>query len=60
MIAKRVIRAIHQRQPFLVFIFIPLLPGFAGDITARDGDILRIQMELCLRTIYAGEKSLAK
>ena len=42
MIAKRVIRAIHQRQPFLVFIFIPLLPGFAGDITARDGDILRI------------------
>lgn len=52
MLAKRVIRAIDNKQPFCVFIFIPLLPGFFGHITEKNGDVLRIQVELHLKTIY--------
>ena len=51
LIAKRVIKAILERQPFIVFIFIPLLPGFYGNITENDGDVLRMQVDLCLKTL---------
>ena len=57
-LADRIIRSIYEKKPFVVYILIPLLPGFGGNITENDGDLLRIQVKWHLETIIRGQNSL--
>ena len=59
-LAQRIIKAIDNDEKFLVFITLPLLPGFGGNITKKDGQLLRIQIEWHLNTIFKSENSLIK
>ena len=59
-IAKRIIKAIDNKQNFIVYILIPLLPGFGGNIVKKDGQLLRIQIEWHLNTIFKSKNSLIK
>lgn len=59
-LAKRIIKAIQEKQKFIAVICLPLLPGFGGNITKKDGQLLRIQIEYHLNTIYKSENSLIK
>lgn len=59
-IAKRIIKAIDKKENFIVYILIPLLPGFGGNIVKKDGQLLRIQIEWHLNTIFKSENSLIK
>ena len=57
-LAKRICRAIDEEKPFLSVILIPLLPGFEGDITAKETHLLRVQVYWHLMTIYSAKNSL--
>jgi phosphatidylserine/phosphatidylglycerophosphate/cardiolipin synthase-like enzyme len=57
-LAKRICRAIDEEKPFLTVILIPLLPGFEGDITAKETHLLRVQVYWHLMTIYSAKNSL--
>ena len=57
-LAKRVERAIKEGKEFMVFLTLPLLPGFGGDITKKDGQVLRIGVEWHLNTLFKGSRSL--
>jgi phospholipase D1/2 len=59
-LTNRIIRAIEEKKPYIAYIVLPLLPGFGGDIVERDGQLLRIQIEWHLATIFKSEKSLIK
>lgn len=59
-LANRIIRAIEEQKPYVAYIVLPLLPGFGGNIVEKDGQLLRIQIEWHLATIYKSETSLIK
>lgn len=59
-LGERVHHAIKSNHNFLIFIVLPLLPGFSGNITKKNGQVLRIQIEWHLNTIFKGPKSLIK
>lgn len=59
-LADRVLRAIENQEAFIAYIVIPLLPGFGGNIAEKDGQLLRIQIEWHLRTIFRSPTSLIK
>lgn len=59
-LADRVLRAIAEGENFIAYIVIPMLPGFGGNIAEKDGQLLRIQIEWHLRTIYRSPNSLIK
>ena len=42
----------------MVIIIIPLLPSFEGKVNKRDGQLLRIQIDWHLKTIYKAKNSL--
>jgi phospholipase D1/2 len=48
-LCDRILKAHHNRQKFRVIIFIPLLPGFAGDI--RESSTLQIILKYTYKTI---------
>jgi phospholipase D1/2 len=56
----RILKAHKRKEPFRIVIFLPLLPGFAGDIDDPKSTILRIQVYWQLQTIALGENSLFK
>lgn len=59
-LGERVMHAIKKNENYCIFIVLPLLPGFGGNITKKDGQVLRIQIEWHLNTIFKGSKSLIK
>lgn len=59
-LADRIIKAINDKAKFIAYIVIPMLPGFGGNIVEKDGQLLRIQIEWHLRTIYRSPNSLIK
>ncbi len=48
---RRIKTAIQKRENFKVYVMLPLLPAFAGDIEANDCTFLRMIMEWQYRTI---------
>lgn len=59
-LADRILRAHSEGSAFVAYIVIPMLPGFGGNIVEKDGQLLRIQIEWHLRTIYRSPNSLIK
>ena len=59
-LADRILKAIDEKQSYVAYIVIPMLPGFGGNICEKDGQLLRIQIEWHLKTIYQSPKSLIK
>jgi phospholipase D1/2 len=59
-LAERINRAHTKKQPFKVFIFIPLLPGFEGDVREEKSAVMRIQLYWEYWTICRSTKSLYK
>ena len=57
-IKNRIIRAWSNNEPFLVIIFIPLMPGFEGDVTKSESAVLKCILKYQLETISRGPKSL--
>lgn len=57
-IVDRVNTAISRNQPFIVVIVLPLLPGFEGNVTKEDGQLLRVQIYWHLKTIRGMIKGL--
>jgi phospholipase D1/2 len=43
-LAERISKAHATKKPFKVVIFIPLLPGFEGDVREEKSAVMRIQL----------------
>eukprot|EP00742_Colponemidia_sp_Colp-10_P008039 GILJ01008674.1.p1 GENE.GILJ01008674.1~~GILJ01008674.1.p1 ORF type:complete len:1307 (-),score=215.05 GILJ01008674.1:364-4284(-) len=57
-ILDRISRAAQEKKPFRVFVVMPLLPGFEGELDQPAAATLRLQMHWQYRTISRGESSL--
>lgn len=57
---ERIIKAHNEGQDFMVIVFLPLLPGFAGDVTKKETAILKTQIKHQQETIAKGDGSLFK
>ncbi|XP_066518510.1 phospholipase D1a isoform X2 [Hoplias malabaricus] len=57
-IIERIIRAHKENKKFRVYVVIPLLPGFEGDISTGGGSALQAVMHFNYRTINRGDKSI--
>ena len=55
---ERIIRAHKEGTNFKVYIFIPLMPGFEGDIVEKDSQVLKLQIRFQQETIVKGPNSL--
>jgi len=56
---NRIIRAKKENKPFKVYVVVPLLPGFEGDIADESASaVVRCQLRLMQETIGRGNKSL--
>lgn len=54
----RIVRSHKEKKPFKVYIFIPLMPGFEGDILEDGSQVLMLQIKFQLDTIVKGNTSL--
>ncbi|XP_036098596.1 phospholipase D1 isoform X5 [Molossus molossus] len=57
-IAQRILRAYREGQRYRVYVVIPLLPGFEGDISTGGGNALQAIMHFNFRTMCRGENSI--
>uniref|UniRef100_A0A3P9K1M0 Phospholipase n=1 Tax=Oryzias latipes TaxID=8090 RepID=A0A3P9K1M0_ORYLA len=57
-IVNRILRAHREQKKYRVFVVIPLLPGFEGDLTANTGNAIQAILHFTFRTICRGEKSI--
>jgi phospholipase D1/2 len=57
-IRDRIVKAKENREDFKVYIFIPLMPGFEGDILADGSQVLKLQIMFQQETIVKGSSSL--
>ncbi|XP_012495681.1 PREDICTED: phospholipase D1 isoform X1 [Propithecus coquereli] len=57
-IAQRILKAHRENQKYRVYIVIPLLPGFEGDISTGGGNALQAIMHFNYRTMCRGENSI--
>uniref|UniRef100_A0A673TS28 Phospholipase n=1 Tax=Suricata suricatta TaxID=37032 RepID=A0A673TS28_SURSU len=57
-IAQRILKAHRESQRYRVYIVIPLLPGFEGDISTGGGNALQAIMHFNYRTMCRGENSI--
>lgn len=57
-IAQRILKAHREGQRYRVYIVIPLLPGFEGDISTGGGNALQAIMHFNYRTMCRGESSI--
>lgn len=57
---NRIIDAFHSKEKFLVIVFIPLMPGFEGDVLKGDSAVLKTQIKYQQETISKGKNSLFK
>ncbi|XP_044226561.1 phospholipase D1 [Thunnus albacares] len=57
-IVNRILRAHREQKKYRVFVVIPLLPGFEGDISAGGGNAIQAILHFTYRTICRGEQSI--
>ncbi|KFR15043.1 Phospholipase D1 [Opisthocomus hoazin] len=57
-IAQRILKAHRANKRFRVYVVIPLLPGFEGDISTGGGTALQAIMHFNYRTMCRGENSI--
>lgn len=57
-IVERIVLAFEQGQPFKVYIFLPLLPSFAGEIDQRDATVMRLTLHYEHSTIIKSVTSM--
>uniref|UniRef100_A0A8C5YH93 Phospholipase n=1 Tax=Microcebus murinus TaxID=30608 RepID=A0A8C5YH93_MICMU len=57
-IAQRILKAHRESQKYRVYVVIPLLPGFEGDISTGGGNALQAIMHFNYRTMCRGENSI--
>ncbi|XP_076833185.1 phospholipase D1a isoform X1 [Brachyhypopomus gauderio] len=57
-IVERIIRAHKEKKKFRVYVVIPLLPGFEGDISTGGGSALQAVMHFNYRTMNRGDYSI--
>ncbi|XP_038150447.1 phospholipase D2 [Cyprinodon tularosa] len=57
-IVDRILRAHREQKKYRVFVVIPLLPGFEGDITTGGGNAIQAIMHFTYRTMCRGEHSI--
>ncbi|CAM4715863.1 phospholipase D1 isoform X2 [Lepidochelys kempii] len=57
-IARRILKAHREKNRYRVYVVIPLLPGFEGDISTGGGNALQAIMHFNYRTMCRGENSI--
>lgn len=57
-IVNRILRAHRERKKYRVFVVVPLLPGFEGDISAGGGSAIQAILHFTYRTMCRGENSI--
>ncbi|XP_032389826.1 phospholipase D2 [Etheostoma spectabile] len=57
-IVNRILRAHREQKKYRVFVVIPLLPGFEGDISAGGGNAIQAILHFTFRTMCRGEHSI--
>ncbi|CAL8267826.1 unnamed protein product [Merluccius merluccius] len=57
-IVKRILRAHSEQKQYRVFVVVPLLPGFEGDINEGGGNAIKAILHFTYRTICRGEHSI--
>ncbi|KAH0624158.1 hypothetical protein JD844_007600 [Phrynosoma platyrhinos] len=57
-IAQRILKAHRENKRYRVYIVIPLLPGFEGDISTGGGNALQAIMHFNYRTMCRGDNSI--
>ncbi|XP_033955135.1 phospholipase D2 [Pseudochaenichthys georgianus] len=57
-IVKRILRAHSEQKKYRVFVVVPLLPGFEGDIALGTGVAIRAILHFTYRTMCRGEHSI--
>uniref|UniRef100_A0A8C2K510 phospholipase D n=1 Tax=Cyprinus carpio TaxID=7962 RepID=A0A8C2K510_CYPCA len=57
-IVRRILRAHSEGKKYRVFVVIPLLPGFEGDISQGGGNAIQAILHFTYRTINRGEHSI--
>ncbi|KAG7516368.1 phospholipase D2-like [Solea senegalensis] len=57
-IVDRILRAHREQKKYRVFVVIPLLPGFEGDVSAGGGNAIHAILHYTYRTICRGEHSI--
>ncbi|XP_056140777.1 phospholipase D2 [Lampris incognitus] len=57
-IVRRILRAHSEQKKYRVFVVVPLLPGFEGDISEGGGNAIQAILHFTYRTICRGEHSI--
>uniref|UniRef100_H3D2I7 Phospholipase n=1 Tax=Tetraodon nigroviridis TaxID=99883 RepID=H3D2I7_TETNG len=57
-IVNRILRAHREQKKYRVFVVIPLLPGFEGDISEGGGNAIKAILHFTYRTLCRGEHSI--
>ncbi|XP_038861469.1 phospholipase D2-like isoform X2 [Salvelinus namaycush] len=57
-IVKRILRAHSEQKKYRVFVVVPLLPGFEGDIREGGGNAIQAILHFTYRTMCRGEYSI--
>lgn len=57
-IVNRILKAHREQKKYRVFVVVPLLPGFEGDITAGGGNAIQAILHFTYRTMCRGEHSI--
>ncbi|XP_041864177.1 phospholipase D1 [Melanotaenia boesemani] len=57
-IVDRILRAHREQKKYRVFVVIPLLPGFEGDISTGGGKAIQAILHFTYRTMCRGEHSI--
>ncbi|XP_066562874.1 phospholipase D1 isoform X1 [Amia ocellicauda] len=55
---ERILRAYREKKKFRVYVVMPLLPGFEGDISTGGGQAIKAIMYFNYRTMCRGEHSI--
>ncbi|KAI1903217.1 hypothetical protein AGOR_G00024950 [Albula goreensis] len=57
-IVKRILRAHSEQRKYRVYVVVPLLPGFEGDISTGGGNAIQAILHFTYRTMCRGEFSI--
>nr|XP_056719556.1 phospholipase D2 [Euleptes europaea] len=57
-VASRVLRAHREQRPFRVYVLLPLLPGFEGDMARGGGNSIQAILHFTYRTLCRGDSSI--
>ncbi|KAI5106951.1 phospholipase D1 isoform X1, partial [Silurus meridionalis] len=57
-LTERILRAYREKKKFRMYVVMPLLPGFEGDISSGGGQAIKAIMHFNYRTMCRGEHSI--